>query len=145
MARSLYESPGVSLSGGIKEDNTAYIYRGFSTVGGGRNFNLMDVDLIKQNLINMLHIRPGDLIGQPSFGCIAWDCLFEQLDDITLQRVGDNIASIINSDPRVSVNDISVERGTHAIKVSCDLTYIGTDVSERMEMDFDERNNIISR
>jgi phage baseplate assembly protein W len=142
MSKNLYSTPVVT-SGAPSSDGSDknYRYQGFSTVGGGRNFKLRDVDLVKQNIINMFHISPGELINQPSAGCIAWQVLFEPQDDFTIQKIGDNIASILNADPRISVADLQIEKIMHGVRVSCTLTYIGMDMSESITMDFDYRNN----
>ena len=55
-------------------------YRGFSTINPeNSSFQLYDLALIKQDIINHFNIRQGEKISNPQFGCIIWDALYEPL------------------------------------------------------------------
>jgi len=53
-------------------------YKGFSTVNPDNiGFQLYDLQLVKQDIINHFHIRQGELLSNPNFGTIIWDILYE--------------------------------------------------------------------
>jgi CRISPR/Cas system-associated protein Cas7 (RAMP superfamily) len=48
-------------------------YRGISTTNPeNTSFNLYDIALIKQDIINHFHIRVGERLENPEFGTIIW-------------------------------------------------------------------------
>ena len=53
-------------------------YRGISTVNpNNTSFKLFDIALIKQDIINLFHIRKGEKLEDPDFGTIIWDMVYE--------------------------------------------------------------------
>ena len=81
--------------------NTKTTYQGVSTVNPeNTSFRLYDISLIKQDLINHFHIRQGEKLGNPEFGTIIWDALFEPLTDTLRDAITQNVTNIVNNDPR---------------------------------------------
>ena len=120
-------------------------YRGISTVNPDANsFNLYDIALIKQDLINHLHIRQGEKLENPEFGTIIWDALFEPLTEDMKQAIIDNVTQIINYDPRVQVNNVVVESYESGIQIECALTYLTYNISESLRLKFDENLGLIN-
>lgn len=120
-------------------------YRGISTVNPDRgNFNLYDLELIKQDLINHFHIRQGEKLENPTFGTIIWDVIFEQLTDDLKTAVAENVTSIVNYDPRVVVNRVTVDSYENGIQIELDLTYLPYNISESLQFRFDQNNGLIS-
>jgi phage baseplate assembly protein W len=105
---------------------------------------LYDINLIKQDLINHFHIRQGEKLSDPEFGTIIWDILFEPLTDQLKDAVVNNVSRIINYDPRVNVDQISVDSYESGIQVECTLTYLPYNISETMRMKFDESADFVS-
>ena len=70
----------------------------------GKKFSLVDHDLVIQDFVNALNIRRGTKVGQPGYGTILWDLLFEQ----NIAQVQDDIESeiqrIARQDPRMVFN-----------------------------------------
>ena len=57
-------------------------YKGLSTVSANeKTFQLRNLDLIKQDILNHFHIKVGERLENPRFGCIIWDVLFEPLTE----------------------------------------------------------------
>ena len=118
-------------------------YKGISTVNADSNsFNLYDIALIKQDIINHFHIRVGEKLENPAFGTIIWDVLFEPMTDSLKQAIANNVTSIINYDPRVQVEQVTVDTYESGILIECTLTYLPYNISESMRMKFDEDNAI---
>ena len=120
-------------------------FRGISTVNpDSTEWVLYDINLIKQDIINHFHIRQGEKLSNPEFGTIIWDILFEPLTDQLRDAVVNNVSRIINYDPRVNVDQISVDSYESGIQVECTLTYLPYNISETMRMKFDENAGFLS-
>ena len=100
-------------------------YKGISTVNSDNNsFNLYDIALIKQDIINHFHIRVGEKLENPSFGTIIWDVLFEPMTDALRDAIANNVTELINYDPRVQVEQVTVDTYESGILIECTLTYL---------------------
>ena len=114
-------------------------YRGTSTVNPDNpSWTLYDINLIKQDIINHFHIRQGEKLSDPSFGTIIWDLLYEPLTDPLRDAITRNVTTIINYDPRVTVDNVTVDSYESGIQVECSLTYLPYNISETMRLKFDE-------
>jgi phage baseplate assembly protein W len=123
----------------------ARAYKGISTVDPNANsFNLYDIALIKQDLLNHFHIRQGEKLENPEFGTIIWDALFEPLTEGMKQAIIENVTQIVNYDPRVQVDSVTVDTYESGIQIECDLTYLPYNISESMRLKFDESQGLIS-
>jgi phage baseplate assembly protein W len=124
---------------------TGRAYRGLSTVGDVTGqFVLYDINLIKQDILNHLHIRQGEKLENPNFGCIIWDLLFDPLTEQLKSLIADNITQIMNYDPRVTVDSLVVSQYESGIQVECELTYLPYNISESLKYRFDQDNNILN-
>jgi len=137
--KGLYKQ--ITVPGG-KTQNTVpgnRAYRGTSTVNSDNSsFVLYDIALIKQDLINHFHIRQGEKLSDPEFGTIIWDILFEPLTEPIKNAIVNNVTKICNYDPRVQVTSITVDQYESGIQVECTLTYLPYNISETMQLKFDE-------
>lgn len=121
-------------------------YKGFSTINPEtENFHLFDLELIKQDIINHFHIRQGERLMNPSFGTIIWDVLFEPLTDQVKNLITQNVNTIMNSDPRVVADQISVTQYESGIQIQCHLTYLPYNVSQTMQLKFDQANGLLAQ
>jgi phage baseplate assembly protein W len=120
-------------------------YRGISTANPeNTSFTFYDIALIKQDIINHFHIRQGEKLENPEFGTIIWDVLYEPMTENIIQAIAENVTEIINYDPRVNVDRISVETYESGIIVECEITYLPYNISESMRLKFDEDNGFFS-
>jgi hypothetical protein len=104
-----------------KEAITSRAYRGTSTVDNNRkNPRLYDLELIK------------------------WDVIFEPLTDDLKEAIATNVTTIVNYDPRIVVNQVTVDSYESGIQIECDLTYLPYNISESMQLRFDQNNSLIS-
>ena len=141
--KSHYKNITVSGLGKDQSPVVSKQYRGISTVANPNGFNLYDIQLIKQDIINHFHIRQGEKLSDPTFGTIIWDILFEPFTDDLKQLIIEDITEIINYDPRVSVNSIIVDSYESGIQIDCSLTYLPYSISESMRIKFDQTNGLI--
>jgi phage baseplate assembly protein W len=141
--KSLYKNITVSAQN-TQEPVTSKQYRGISTVNPeSGSFNLYDINLIKQDIINHFHIRQGEKLENPTFGTIVWDILFEPLTDSLRDAIIQNVTEIVNYDPRVSVDSITVDTYESGIQIDCSLTYLPYSISETMRLKFDQSAGLI--
>ena len=120
-------------------------YRGISTVNPENSSTVLyDLALIKQDLLNHFHIRQGEKLSDPEFGTIIWDALFEPLTDDMRNAIKDNVTEIVNYDPRVSVNSITVDQYESGIQIEVSLVYLPYNISESLKLRFDENAGFLN-
>jgi phage baseplate assembly protein W len=121
-------------------------YRGFSTVNpDGIGYQLYDIQIIKQDIINHFHIRQGELLSNPNFGTIIWDILYEPLTERLKEVIAENVTTIINYDPRVSVVSVSIDQYESGIQIDATLSFLPYNISENMKLTFDQNNGLLAR
>jgi phage baseplate assembly protein W len=119
-------------------------YKGFSTVNTNtENYNLYDFELIKQDLFNHFYTRQGERLMQPDFGTIIWDLLFEPLTPEVKNLVLENINQIVNYDPRVKAENVTVTAYDQGIQVQCTLIFLPYNISQTLQLRFDQANGLM--
>lgn len=119
-------------------------YRGLSTVNPENNSTVLyDIGLIKQDLLNHFHIRQGEKLENPEFGTIIWDAIHEPMTESMKEAIANNVRNIVNSDPRIIVNEVIIDTYESGILIDCNLTYLPYNISEKMRMTFDENSGLI--
>ncbi len=122
------------------------MYRGFSTVSTStENFTLFDLELVKQDLLNHFYVRQGERLMQPTFGTIIWDLLFEPLTEQIKDLILQNVNTIINYDPRITAKNVIVTSYESGIQIECHLTYLPYNVSQVLQLRFDQANGLLAR
>jgi|SRR6056300_281058 len=141
--KQLYKRINLTNADTSRESLTSRNYRGLSTVNPSSNTTaLYDLALIKQDIINHLHIRQGEKLENPEFGTIVWDLLHEPLTDQLKDLLIENVQQVINYDPRVNVDQVIIETYETGIQIECEITYLEYNVVESMRFAFDEENGI---
>jgi len=119
-------------------------YKGFSSVSNEtENFSLYDFQLIQQDLLNHFHVRQGERLMNPTFGTIIWDLLFEPLTEQIKDLITQNVNTIINYDPRISSSEVTVTQYESGIQIECVLTYLPYNISQTMQLRFDQNNGLL--
>lgn len=137
LEKNLYKR--VSIGKGPQQASSGRAYRGFSTVSEtADNFALYDFELIKQDIINHFHIRQGEKLSDPTFGTIIWDLLFEPFTDKVQSAIIKNVSDIINYDPRVQVESVTVDSYEQGIEVNCEISYLPYSIREQLVFRFDQ-------
>ena len=113
------------------------IFKGYSTVDVRfGNVVLEDIALAKRDLLNHFYTRKGERLGQPEFGSILPDLVFEPLDDLVIDLVEDDVRDIIDNDPRWILNNLDVRVVTHSITCVVNLTYRDTATVDELYLEF---------
>ena len=139
LEKNLYKR--VKVSTDIKRANVGAAYKGFSSINPvAEGYSLYDFELIKQDIINHFHIRKGEKLSDPTFGCIIWELLFEPFTDDVRDAIIRNVTEIVNYDPRVKVEQILIDNYEQGIEVSCLLSYLPYNISEQLLFRFDQES-----
>jgi phage baseplate assembly protein W len=144
MANKLYNQKSVANTTAVTtESQGIFLYKGFSSQQSAKNYRLYDIDLVKQDLINHFYIRKGEKLENPEFGTVIWDMLFENFTEEVKQIIAKDVEAIVNYDPRIAVNTITVDSTDQGIRIQADIIYLPFNVNERMTFDFDKANSMI--
>jgi phage baseplate assembly protein W len=119
-------------------------YKGFSTYNRVNKFRLTDFDLVKQDLFNHFYIRKGEKLMNPNFGTIIWGVIFEPFTTEIKQAITDDIRRIVKYDPRIATNSVIVTEYQSGIQIEIELTYIPTNQTERLNLQFDQKAGLRS-
>jgi len=145
LEKSIYKQIIVPSGKKAKVIPESRAYVGTSTVNpDATSWTLYDIALIKQDIINHFHIRQGEKLSDPSFGTIVWDLLYEPLTEPLKDAIIKNVSKIINYDPRVTVDNITVDTYESGIQIECSLTYLPYNISESMRLKFDENAGFLA-
>lgn len=143
--KKLYKEVTVKSNQKPKVEPSQRTYRGISTVNpDNTSFKLFDIALIKQDIINLFHIRKGEKLEDPGFGTIIWDMIYEPLTNENRDFISENVTDLINYDPRVQVEAVTVSQYESGIQIECQLRYLTYNVSENMRLRFDEDAGLLN-
>ena len=143
LEKNLYKRVSVQENQTAKQPPTSKAYRGISTVDTSDGFTKYDIALIKQDIVNHFHIRQGEKLENPEFGTIIWDVLYEPMTEQLKTAIANNVTEIVNYDPRVQVENVTVDSYETGIQIELDLSYLPYNISESMRLSFDENNGLI--
>ena len=82
---------------------------------------LYEVDAVVDHIIKTLLIRKGTYPWDPSYGSNLLDYLFEPLDDITIQKIIQEVESTIEKHPSVTQKQIHVSVDEFQKSVTLDI------------------------
>ncbi len=142
----LYNQKTVATSKASLGDKSggAFTYKGFSSEETRKNFKLYDIDLVKKDLMNHFYIRKGEKLENPDFGTVIWDILFEPFTEEVKTIISKDVEAIINYDPRIQVNEITVDSTEQGIRIEASITYLPFNINENMSFNFDKQNSAIN-
>jgi phage baseplate assembly protein W len=66
------------------------------------------------------------------------------MTELLREAIANNVTEIINYDPRVQVEQVTVDTYESGIMIECTLLYLPYNISESMRMRFDEDNSILT-
>ena len=118
-------------------------YRGFSTQESGNKFRLVDFALIKRDLLNHFNTKRGEKLMRPTFGCGIWEYLFEPLTEETRRHVLDEVKVVIDYDPRVNANKVTVSSYDQGIQIELDLSLVHSNQSSSMVLRFEQNQSAV--
>jgi len=113
-------------------------YKGFSTInnnfGGSK---LTDTDLIKRDLLNHFAIRKGEKLMNGDFGTSIRDLIMDPLTDDTKALLIQEVNAVIENDPRVRSEGITLDEYQNGLQVEMSLRYVIDNQVENLIVRFD--------
>ena len=141
LEKNLYKR--VTVPAVPKTESASRAYRGFSTVYSNTNdWTVYDFELVKQDLINHFHIRQGEKLSDPEFGCIIWDLLYEPFTQDVQTAIIENVTQIVNYDPRLQVTEVVVDTYDQGIQVEASVVFLNYNIADTMRFKFDQNNGL---
>jgi len=117
-------------------------YKGFSTVNN--NFGsskLTDTDLIKRDLLNHFAIRKGEKLMNGEFGTSLRDLIMDPLTDETKAIVIQEVNAVIENDPRVRSEGITLDEYENGLQIEMAVRYVIDNQVENLVVRFDRPDN----
>jgi phage baseplate assembly protein W len=125
----------------------SHFYKGFSTVAttNTRSTELYDLDLIKQDFLNLFNTKLGERVMQPQFGTAIWSLIFEPFTDNVKQAIADDVNRICNYDPRVIPTQIKMDEKEYGMLLEITLQLVNSNQSVSMSLNFDREAGLIAQ
>lgn len=111
---------------------------GFSTVNRNKTFTLTDYPLIKQDLLNALNIRQGELVGRPNYGTIIWDFIFDNQLPETQNAISNEIQRVVAGDPRLYLSNLYMFPQENGMLIQLEVQVINTTNAQFLSVFFDQ-------
>jgi len=117
---------------------------GFNTVDSIQApFTLVDIELVKRDLLNIFHTRMGERVMLPNFGSRIHDLLMDPFDNVTKQAIIDDAIRVIRLEPRVELVDIAVDSQDQTIVIEIVLNFVPQKVKDTLYVNFTLNNKEI--
>ena len=114
------------------------VYRGFNTInnnfGGSK---ISDTELIKRDLLNHFAIRKGEKLMNGEFGTSLRDLIMDPLTDETKDLVIQEVDTVIQSDPRIASDGITLDEFETGLQIEMAIRYVNTNEVETLQILFD--------
>ncbi len=113
-------------------------YKGISTVNNNfGSIKLTDTDLIKRDLLNHFALRKGEKLMNANFGTSIRDLIMDPLTEETKAAVVSEVNDVINSDPRVRAESVTIDEYKSGIRIEMQLRYVVSNQVENLSVRFD--------
>jgi phage baseplate assembly protein W len=117
-------------------------YKGFSTINNDfGSSKLNDTDLIKRDLLNHFAIRKGEKLMDGNFGTSLRDLIMDPLTEETKQLIIEEVNTVINSDPRVRPEEVTLDEYENGLQIQIVLRYVIDNQVENLQVRFDRPDN----
>ena len=113
-------------------------YKGISTVNNDfGSIKLTDTDLIKRDLLNHFALRKGEKLMNANFGTSIRDLIMDPLPEETKAAVVSEVNDVINADPRVRAESVTIDEYESGIRIEMVLRYVLSNQVENLAVQFD--------
>jgi phage baseplate assembly protein W len=110
---------------------------GYSSHGKRTGTNVLeDKALAIRDLLNHFYTRRGERLGEPEFGSILPELVFEQLDQLTIDTADEDVRAIIDLDPRWSLIDYDISAVDHSLVITVQLSYVPDLSQEQLVLEY---------
>jgi phage baseplate assembly protein W len=117
---------------------TKGLYRGYSSYEyqAKKSFSIIDIELVKLDLLNHIFTRRGDRVMMPTFGTRIPDLVFEPLDGITLDVLEEDLRAVFSFDPRVELLKLEIlpDYDANSVTATAKLNYIELNLTGNLDI-----------
>ena len=71
--------------------------------------------------------------------------IFDPLDDQTRQAITDDVQAVIDYDPRVQLDQLTVDEYEHGIQITISVIYVSYNIGEQMNLLFDQNEGLLTQ
>ncbi len=89
----------------------------------GKKYRLTDADLVQQDFLNALSIRQGSKVGNPAYGTVLWDFIFDSASPETNGQIELEIRRVASLDPRILLNTVQSYPSDNGVLVELEIAY----------------------
>lgn len=116
---------------------------GFSTYGKRTGTQVLeDKELAKRDLLNHFYTRKGERLGEPEFGSILPELIFEPFTQRTIDLADEDVRSIIDLDPRWELINYEIDSDNHTLTIEVDLRYVKDLSEDRLVLEYRDSEEI---
>jgi phage baseplate assembly protein W len=98
---------------------------------------LTDKELAKHDLLMVLYTRKGECDWDPNFGTTILDKMFRPKTDALKMDIMDELRTVFDNDPRLTLNEIEAEEVDKGWIFYCEVSYL-EGVPEQWDLSFTE-------
>jgi len=119
-------------------------YKGFSTrnyAKTGKGFDLYNVELIEEDLMNELFTIKGERIKMPNFGTRIPLMIMEPNDQESIDILKEDVETVISNDPRVKLEaiDVVTDVDRHGVIIVAKVFYLEFAVTKDLRIEINSR------
>lgn len=113
------------------------IFKGFSTVNKENPpFTLVDIELVKQDLLNTFYTKKGERVMRPEFGSNIPLYVMDPLDEVTLELIEQDIYDVIETEPRVSMETFDIQIIGQSVIIRILLFFKSVNITDEMYLTY---------
>ncbi len=122
----------------MRQHQMSFLYRGFSLheFRSKQTTKLVDLDLIKMNLLTHIYTSKGERLMMTNFGTRIPDLVFEPLTKEALDIIREDLTMVCNYDPRIQLLDLTLEPvwDEGAVLVTMSIKYIEKNTTDTLAL-----------
>jgi len=117
---------------------------GFNTINQPKKFTLVDMELVKRDLLNAFNIQQGQLVGRPGYGTVIWSYIFENQTQDTERAILAEIQRVAGQDPRIYIQSAEMFPQDNGILIQLAITMVPGQTTEFLSLFFDQQTQLTS-
>ena len=106
---------------------------GFNTISqSSPPYSLTNIDIVKRDILNQFATPLGSRVMLPNFGTRIFEMLFDPFDEFTKNAIIEDAVRVVQSDPRVSLQQINVFQQDQTLNVIMMLNFIPEAITDSL-------------
>lgn len=106
---------------------------GFNTINqSSPPYSLTNIDIVKRDILNQFATPLGSRVMLPNFGTRIFEMLFDPFDEFTKNAIIEDAVRVVQSDPRVSLQQINVFQQDQTLNVIMMLNFIPEAITDSL-------------